>query len=88
MASYSLYLWHVPVIRELNNHARLGALGLLAAGAALALSVAAASYLAVERPFLRLRRRWGPVPAAPAASGARRQPERVVVPVRAHRERA
>ncbi len=90
VASYSLYLWHVPVIRELNNHARLGALGLLAAGAALALAVAAASYLAVERPFLRLRRRWGPVPAAPAAegSGARRQPERVVVPVGAHRERA
>ena len=90
VASYSLYLWHVPVIRELNNHARLGALGLLAAGAALALAVAAASYLAVERPFLRLRRRWGPAPAAPAAeaSGARRQPERVVVPVGAHRERA
>ena len=55
VASYSLYLWHVPVIRELNNHARLGAFGLLAAGAALALAVAAASYLAVERPFLRLR---------------------------------
>ena len=67
VASYSLYLWHVPVIRELNNHARLGAFGLLAAGAGLALAVAAASYLAVERPFLRLRRRWGPVPAAPAA---------------------
>jgi acetyltransferase len=90
VASYSLYLWHVPLIRALNDHARLDAVELLLAGAALALAVAAASYLLVERPFLRLRRRWGPVTAAPAAedSGARRQPEGVVVPIRAHRERA
>ena len=30
----------------------------------LCVGVAAASYLAVERPFLRLRRRWGPTAAA------------------------
>jgi peptidoglycan/LPS O-acetylase OafA/YrhL len=78
VASYSLYLWHVPLIKALNDHAHPGTLGLLIAGAALALAVAAVSYLVVERPFLRLRRRWD--------SGPRSQPERVVVPVRAHGE--
>lgn|SRR6185437_10581736 len=80
VASYSLYLWHVPLIRALNDHAHPGTLGLLAAGAALAIAVAAVSYLVVERPFLRLRRRWD--------SGPRREPERVVVPVGAHGEHA
>jgi peptidoglycan/LPS O-acetylase OafA/YrhL len=78
VASYSLYLWHVPLIRALNDHAHPGTLGLLIAGAALALAVAAVSYLVVERPFLRLRRRWD--------SGPRSEPERVVVPVRSHGE--
>jgi peptidoglycan/LPS O-acetylase OafA/YrhL len=34
---------------------------------ALAVAVAAISYWSVLRPFLRLRRRWGPVATAPAA---------------------
>lgn len=67
VASYSLYLWHVPVIRSLHSHAGFGTAGLLAAGAACAVAVAAASHVGVERPFLALRRRWGPVAAEPAA---------------------
>lgn len=71
VASYSLYLVHVPIIQVITGtHVRVQqgvlqtvgdgmdfkltlVLGLLVAG-----PVAAASYLGVERPFLRLRRRW------------------------------
>jgi peptidoglycan/LPS O-acetylase OafA/YrhL len=80
LASYSLYLWHVPVIRSLHSHTGWGTLPLLACGAVAAIAVAALSYLAVERPFLGLRRRWGPVAAEPAAQplgegAAQPQPE-------------
>jgi peptidoglycan/LPS O-acetylase OafA/YrhL len=80
VASYSLYLWHVPLIRSLNDHAHPGTVALLVGGAALAIAVAAVSYFVVERPFLRLRRRWD--------SGPGRDPERVVIPVRPHGEHA
>jgi peptidoglycan/LPS O-acetylase OafA/YrhL len=80
VASYSLYLWHVPVIRSLHSHTGWGTLPLLACGALAAIAVAALSYLVVERPFLRLRRRWGPLSAEPAAAqpaegAAQPQPE-------------
>jgi peptidoglycan/LPS O-acetylase OafA/YrhL len=79
VASYSLYLWHVPVIRSLHSHTGWGTLPLLLSGAAAAIAVAALSYLAVERSFLRLRRRWGPVTAEPAPAplgdGAAPKPE-------------
>jgi peptidoglycan/LPS O-acetylase OafA/YrhL len=80
VASYSLYLWHVPVIRSLHAHTGWGTLPLLACGALAAIAVATLSYLAVERPFLGLRRRWGPVAAEPvgapkAEAAAQRQPE-------------
>lgn len=68
VASYSLYLWHVPVIRSLHSHTGWATAALLLGGAAAAIAVAAASYLAVERPFLGLRRRWGPVAAEPAGT--------------------
>jgi peptidoglycan/LPS O-acetylase OafA/YrhL len=68
IASYSLYLWHVPVIRSLHSHTGWATLPLLAGGAALAVVVAAASYRTVERPFLGLRRRWGPVAAEPSGA--------------------
>jgi peptidoglycan/LPS O-acetylase OafA/YrhL len=68
VASYSLYLWHVPAIRSLHSHTGWGTLPLLVAGAACAIAVAAVSYLGVERPFLGLRRRWGPVAADPAGA--------------------
>ena len=59
IASYSLYLWHVPVIEELTSagvDAAIPSLLLIAVPACI--TVAAVSYLLVESPFLRLRRQW------------------------------
>jgi peptidoglycan/LPS O-acetylase OafA/YrhL len=51
--SYSLYLWHPIVIWAGSRFASLPS----AVGAALALVVATGSYVLVERPFLRRKRR-------------------------------
>ena len=51
IASYSLYLWHLPIVDALAPHALL-----LSVPASLA--VALISYRLIEAPFLRLRRRW------------------------------
>jgi acetyltransferase len=59
VASYSLYLWHSLVIDELADHVASRLLPLLALATPLCLGVAFLSYAAIERPFLRLRRRWG-----------------------------
>src|SRR5439155_11690286 len=64
VASYSLYVWHKPIVDSLHDRTQLRFLPLLAIALPLCVGVAAASYLAVERPFLRLRRRWGPTAAA------------------------
>lgn len=70
--SYSVYLWQAPVLYvTAGEHYRVGAPGavnfvgaprsfpaLLAVTLPAVLAVAAASYWAIERPFLRLRRRW------------------------------
>jgi peptidoglycan/LPS O-acetylase OafA/YrhL len=82
VASYSLYLWHVPVLLWVSGQTVVfedsganrfaGApddfKAVLAGGLAAAIVVAAASYLVIERPFLRLRRRWAPTAAAREAS--------------------
>lgn len=54
--SYELYLWHWPVIVELD-HSRLGLSGLplAAAQVAIALGLATASYYAFDRPIRRAR---------------------------------
>jgi len=67
--SYSLYLWHLPVLMLVRRIGHAGAH--LGAGVAAALVVATASYFAVERPFLRRGRvqRSEPV-RAPALSAA------------------
>ena len=72
IASYSLYLWHVPLLVAVSG-ARFsfpaGQLGrdltapqsfaqLLLVALPCCLAVALASYALVEAPFLRLRRRW------------------------------
>jgi peptidoglycan/LPS O-acetylase OafA/YrhL len=60
VASYSLYIWHVLVLRTLANHFWLDSFGsLLAVGLPACFAVAFASYAMIERPFLRWRRRWG-----------------------------
>jgi peptidoglycan/LPS O-acetylase OafA/YrhL len=60
VASYSLYLWHQPLLARLELETGLGFLPLLAVGLPLCAAVAAVTYLTVERPFLRMRRRWTP----------------------------
>lgn len=66
VASYSLYLWHLPMVDSLGRRSGAGFPGLLALAVPSCIAVAALSYLLVERPFLSLRRRWGPTAAAPA----------------------
>lgn len=58
LASYSLYLWHEPVVRLLHQEVDLpgGFLGLLAASSAASIAIALISYRLVEVPFLRFRR--------------------------------
>ena len=70
VASYSLYLWHFPILewlaeRRLEEHGN----ALFAAGVALLIPGALASYAAVEAPFLRLRRRWSRAAAPQLGSG-------------------
>lgn len=64
VASYSLYLWHVPLLTWLmqRNVAWFGSTPatwiLFVEAAAVCLPVAFLSYAVIEAPFLRLRRRW------------------------------
>jgi peptidoglycan/LPS O-acetylase OafA/YrhL len=58
VASYSLYLWHLPIVDAIARHHTRALVPLALAGFALSLLAAAASYRLVEEPFLRLRRNW------------------------------
>jgi len=78
LISYSLYLWHLPLLEATERHViRLAPwlrLSLIAGVALLgALPLAYLSYQLVERPFLKLRHREpgtaAIAPAAPAAGG-------------------
>jgi peptidoglycan/LPS O-acetylase OafA/YrhL len=77
-ASYSLYLWHMPIVQEVAGArwSPTGFLPLLAILLPLCIAVALVSYIAIESPFLRLRRSWSgrrhpsPAPAVTAAVGA------------------
>jgi peptidoglycan/LPS O-acetylase OafA/YrhL len=60
VASYSLYVWHLPIIEATASG------DLLALAVPLSLVAAFASYVAVESPFLRLRRRGGRTHSCPA----------------------
>lgn len=71
VASYSLYLWHLPVLNALGG--TLPALLLL--GTPLCLAIAFASYRLVEAPFLRLRRRWEGPPRPVTAQRSPAWPE-------------
>jgi peptidoglycan/LPS O-acetylase OafA/YrhL len=51
VASYSLYLWHLPIVEALQP-------GALLLAVPLSIAVAVVSYRLIEAPFLRLRRRW------------------------------
>ncbi len=75
VASYNLYLWHLPVIETIEDGfssvpspAVLGLIGVPAS-----IAIALISYRAIEAPFLRLRRRWSPsLRHTGGGSGARR----------------
>jgi peptidoglycan/LPS O-acetylase OafA/YrhL len=67
VASYSLYLWHEPLVRSLRLASWMpdGLLPLGVTAGVLSIAVAFLSYHLVEAPFLRLRRQWhGRGPAA------------------------
>ena len=74
LASYSLYLWHGPLVLWMEGGHYEGAAlrftgpgwsfaGLLAVAAPVSIAVALVSYRLIESPFLRLRRRWSPAAA-------------------------
>jgi peptidoglycan/LPS O-acetylase OafA/YrhL len=59
VASYSLYLWHVPVLEALVDAGLPTGLAQLAlVGIPVSIGVALLSYRVIESPFLRLRRQW------------------------------
>jgi len=73
--SYSLYLWHVPIIwivrqvmlGDANSLERLSPIGMVIA-VALSIACACASYYAVERPLFGLRKRFGGKPVETLAA--------------------
>jgi peptidoglycan/LPS O-acetylase OafA/YrhL len=68
MVSYSIYLWHAPIVEALARVVPAGFPGLLVASVAASLAVGTVSYAVVERPFLLLRRSWSSASPAPATS--------------------
>jgi peptidoglycan/LPS O-acetylase OafA/YrhL len=71
VASYSLYIWHNPIVVWLSGRSWLPHAyhwQLLIAGV-VSVSVALISYQLIERPFLRLRRQWSPASAATPSNG-------------------
>jgi peptidoglycan/LPS O-acetylase OafA/YrhL len=64
VVSYSLYIWHFPITSALYGDTGWGFGGLLPIAAAASICVAVASYALVERPFLRMRLRWGSTAAS------------------------
>ena len=63
--SYGLYLWHLPVFRRVAlQDIDLSGPALVALKFGLAFALAIASYVLVERPALRLKRRFQPKPMA------------------------
>jgi peptidoglycan/LPS O-acetylase OafA/YrhL len=66
VASYSLYLWHLPVIESLEDafSSTPGPAVLALVGVPVSIAVALLSYRAIESPFLKLRRQWSRSSAA------------------------
>jgi peptidoglycan/LPS O-acetylase OafA/YrhL len=60
VASYSLYLWHDPIVTRLGtlHHIPHGYIPQLLIAGAVSIVVALISYRLIEAPFLALRRQW------------------------------
>jgi peptidoglycan/LPS O-acetylase OafA/YrhL len=56
VASYSLYLWHGPIVLGLSEH--MGFAPLLLVSLVICIPIALLSFRLIETPFLRFRRRW------------------------------
>jgi peptidoglycan/LPS O-acetylase OafA/YrhL len=57
LISYGLFLWHLAIAVKLSGEGLDGFVPLTLVTAAIAIPVAAASYLLLERPLLRLKYR-------------------------------
>ncbi len=68
--SYGLYLWHYPVFRYLRAAYHMNAKLIFVLGGIIAYCLAVISFTVVERPFLRLKRRFGGRASEGAAAGA------------------
>jgi len=66
VASYSLYIWHDPIVMRLGTLPGIsrGYLTQLALAVPASVIVALISYRLIEAPFLRLRRPWSPASTA------------------------
>ena len=58
VVSYSIYLWHLLLLVEIFRPANIVGVWAVLPVLPAVIAVAALSYACVERPFLRLRRRW------------------------------
>jgi peptidoglycan/LPS O-acetylase OafA/YrhL len=74
VASSSVYVWHMPLVKVLDGALGWSYVPLLAVSLVVCCVAALLSYRVVERPFLALRKRW---------SGTRKSPSRVPVLSRA-----
>lgn len=81
VASYSLYVWHVGAIEVLVDAGVSPTpwTALAAVALPVCIAIAAASYLLIESPFLRLRRQWSP-------DAARKNDRGVATPTRSSPE--
>lgn len=57
VASYSIYIWHLPILGEVLPHVTR-AIPLLIVGGGVSILCGYLSYRVIEEPFLRLRKRW------------------------------
>jgi peptidoglycan/LPS O-acetylase OafA/YrhL len=75
VASYSLYLWHVPLLEVLvDAGAPTGLLALALIAIPLSIAVALISYRLIEEPFLRLRGQWARTSAGEPEPAEKRGP--------------
>ncbi|HEX8704167.1 MAG TPA: acyltransferase [Myxococcaceae bacterium] len=93
VVGYSVYLWHMPILYQLNSLPWMAALtdpsrhfwALLAAGTLVTVLVSTGFFIAVERPVTALAKRLGrsPAPRASEAPASPAAPEAASVPVQA-----